>query len=138
MTIMLALMPVPFQGKENITVLEHVKFVGLFRVFRRTLGQRFFVGAREAGLFVGYIELVLKSSAPSTYYHQVPVELVLALGEPVVPWCIWVPSLKLSEFLQTTYRKVVEWFLRPVLAFWIVEPFDEVEDSLVVVSAALD
>jgi len=37
--------------------------------------------------------------------------------------------MKLSELLQTAYRKVVEWFLCPVPAFRIVEPFDEVKDS---------
>ena len=37
--------------------------------------------------------------------------------------------MKLSELLQTAYRKVVEWFFRPVPAFRIVEPFDEVKDS---------
>jgi len=46
--------------------------------------------------------------------------------------------MKLSEFLQAAYRKVVEWFFRPVFAFQIVEPFDEVKDSFVVSSAALD
>jgi len=42
--------------------------------------------------------------------------------------------MKLSEFLQTAYRKVVVWFFCPVLALWIVDPFGEVEDP----SAALD
>jgi len=37
--------------------------------------------------------------------------------------------MKLSELLQTAYRKVVEWFFCPVPAFRIVEPFDEVENS---------
>ena len=36
--------------------------------------------------------------------------------------------MKLPEFLQTAYRKVVEWFFCPVLPFWKVEPFGEVED----------
>jgi len=53
MTVMLALSPVPFWGKGNMTVQECVKFLGSVRVFSRTLGQRFFVGAQEAGLFVG-------------------------------------------------------------------------------------
>ena len=52
-TVMLALLLVPFWGKENITVQECVKFIGSFRFFRRTLGQRFLLVAREAGLFVG-------------------------------------------------------------------------------------
>ena len=108
MTVTLTLSPVPFWGMENMTIQERVKFIRLIRVFHRKLGQWFFVGVREAGLFVGYLELVLKSSTPSAHYHQVPVELVLALGEPVVPRCVWIPSVKLSEFLQTTYRKVVK------------------------------
>ena len=46
--------------------------------------------------------------------------------------------MKLPELLQTAYRKVVEWFFRPILAFWVVEPFDQVKDSLVISSAAFD
>jgi len=42
--------------------------------------------------------------------------------------------MKLWEFLQTAYRKVVKWFFRPVLAFWIVEPLDEVENPFVIAS----
>ena len=53
MTVVLALSPVPFRGKENMTVQERIKFIGLIRVFHRTLGQRFVAGVREAGLFVG-------------------------------------------------------------------------------------
>ena len=86
--------------------------------------------AREAGLFVDrYVFLVPKSSAPSAHYRQVLGGTGLALGEPVVPRRVWVPSMKLSELLQTAYRKVVEWFFCPVPAFRIVEPFDEVKDS---------
>jgi len=44
-TVVLAFLPVPYLGKENMTVQERVKFIGLIRVFCRTLGQRFFVGA---------------------------------------------------------------------------------------------
>jgi len=40
--------------------------------------------------------------------------------------------VKLPEFLQTTYREVVEWFFRPVSAFRIVEPFDEVKGPFVI------
>ena len=46
--------------------------------------------------------------------------------------------MKLSELLQAAYWKVVEWLFRPVLAFRIVEPFDEVENSFVISPAALD
>jgi len=66
------------------------------------------VGAREAGLFVDRDALVLKCSTPSAYYHQVLGGTGLALGELVVPRCVWISLMKLSEFLQTTYRKVVE------------------------------
>jgi len=45
--------------------------------------------------------------------------------------------MKLPEFLQTAYRKVVEWLLRPVLALRIVEPSDQVENPFVIPSAAL-
>ena len=53
LTVMLALLPVPFLGKENMTVQDRVKFIGSIRALRRTLRQWFFVGAREVGLFVG-------------------------------------------------------------------------------------
>jgi len=36
--------------------------------------------------------------------------------------------MKLPEFLQTAYRKVVEGFFRPVFAFLIVELFDKIQD----------
>jgi len=50
---MLALLPVPFRGKQNMTVQEHVKFIGSFRFFRRMLSQWFLVVPREDGLLVG-------------------------------------------------------------------------------------
>ena len=50
----------------------------------------------------------------------------LGVREPVVSWRIWVSLVKFSELLQTTYQKVVEWFFRPVFAFWIVKPFDHI------------
>jgi len=50
---MLALSPVPFQGQEDMTVQERVKFVGSFRFFHPMLGQQFLVIAKEAGLCVG-------------------------------------------------------------------------------------
>jgi len=46
--------------------------------------------------------------------------------------------MKLPEFLQTTYRKVVERFFPPVFAFRIVEPFDKIEDYFVISPAAFD
>jgi len=51
---------------------------------------------------------------------------LLGVGELVVPWRVRISLVILPEFLQTTYRKVVEWFFRPVFALRIVEPFDEV------------
>ena len=82
----------------------------------------------------------MKSSSPSSYYPPIvlqPLQLrhvpgadrSLALGEPVVPRHIWIPLVKLSEFLQAAYRKVIIWFFRPVLPVWVVEPFDEVQDA---------
>jgi len=103
MTVMLALSPVPFRGKENMTIQEHVKFLRLLRFFRWRLGQRFLVVAREVGLFLDRDAWVLKSSAPSAHYRQVLGGTGLALGEPVVPQRVWIPSMKLPEFLQTAY-----------------------------------
>jgi len=79
----------------------------------------------------------MKSSSPSSYYPPTVLQprwlrympgagRSLALGEPVVPQRIWVPSVKLPKFLQTAYRKVIVWFFHPVLSFQVVEPFDEV------------
>ena len=59
--------------------------------------------AREAGPFVDCDALVLKSSASSAHYRQVLGGTGLALGEPVVPQRVWISSVKLSEFLQSTY-----------------------------------
>jgi len=64
--------------------------------------------------------------------------LYLDLGDPVVSWRVWVLSVKLSELLQTAYRKVVEWLFRPVLSVWIVEPFHEVHDVAPVFGVAHD
>jgi len=50
----------------------------------------------------------------------------LGVGKSVVPRRVWISLVKLPEFLQTTYRKVVEWFFRPVFAFRIVKPLDKV------------
>ena len=69
--------------------------------------------------------LVLKSSAPSTHYRQVLGGSGLALGESVVPRRVWASLVKLPEFLQTAYRKVVVWFF---CSFVVAEPFDKVED----------
>ena len=46
--------------------------------------------------------------------------------------------MKLPQFLLTAYQKVVKWFFHPVLAFRIVEPFDEVENSLVISPAVFN
>jgi len=70
--------------------------------------------------------LVLKSVTPSAHYCQVFGGTGLALDELVVPQHVWVSLVKLSELLQTAYRKVIEWFFCPVFAFLIVEPFDKV------------
>jgi len=73
----------------------------------------------------------MKSSTPS---YLLPFVLRRALlwtshlgvGKPVVPPRVWILLVELPELLQATYQKVVEWFFRPVLVLWIVEPFDEV------------
>jgi len=46
--------------------------------------------------------------------------------------------MKLPKFLQTSYRKIVEWLFLPVFAFQIVKPFDKVENSFVISPAAFD
>jgi len=81
----------------------------------------------------------MKSFSPSSYYspimlqplrlrHAPGADRSLALGEPVVPRRVWISSVKLSEFLQVAYRKVIVWFFCPVLPVQLVEPFDEVQD----------
>jgi len=81
----------------------------------------------------------MKSSSPSSYYptvvlqplrlrHAPGADWSLALCEPVIPRRVWIPSVKLSEFLQAVYRKVIVWFFGPVLQVRAVEPFDEVQD----------
>jgi len=57
----------------------------------------------------------------SVFLHGYPA---LGVREPVVPWRVWISLMKLPEFLQTAYREVVEWLLRPVLVFRVVEPMD--------------
>jgi len=108
-----------------MTVQEHVKFIRLFHKFRRALGQQLLCRYPRCGSLY-WSDIWLKSSSPSACYRQVLGGTGLALGKPVVPQCIWVPLVKLLEFFQTIYRKVVEWFFRPVFAFWIVEPFNQV------------
>jgi len=91
----------------------------------------------------------MKSFSPLSYYPLIvlqPLRLCyapradqsLALGEPVVPRGVWVLPVKLTEFLQTSYRKVVVWLLRPVLPVWVVEPFDEVQDAAPLLGAPKD
>jgi len=82
----------------------------------------------------------MKSSSPPSNYppivlqplrlrHAPGADRSLALGEPVVPWRVWISSVKLSEFLQAAYRKVIVWFFCPVLLVWVVEPFDKVQNA---------
>jgi len=82
--------------------------------------------------------VVLTSSALSARYRQVLGGSGLALDEPVVPQRVRILLMKLPEFLQTAYRKVVKWFLRPVLALRIIEPSDQIENPLVIAPAALN
>jgi len=58
-------------------------------------------------VLVSILMLGLKSSISSAHYCQVPGGTGLALGEPVVPRCIWVSLEKLLELLYTANRKVV-------------------------------
>jgi len=109
------------------------------------------LGTREAGLFfvlatrrafhsVCLLDIVLHP------YILLPLMLrwallwtsCLGVYELVVPWRIWISLMKLSEFFQAAYRKVVKFFFRPVFVFRIVEPFYEVEDSFVISSAVFD
>jgi len=82
----------------------------------------------------------MKSSSPSFYYPPIVLQPLwlryvpradrsLALGEPVVPRRVWIPSVRLSKLLQATYRKVTVWFFHPVLSFWVVELLDKVQDD---------
>jgi len=96
-------------------------------------------GAREAGLFLSECEM--KSSSPfiPTTARTSKALLwtpLLGVGELVVPRRVRILLMKLPEFLQTAYRKVVEWFFRPVFSFRIIEPLDKVEDSFVISPAA--
>jgi len=109
-----------------MTVQDRVEFIRSIRGFRWVPGWRLFGGACEADLCVDLDALVLKSSIPSAHYCQVLGGTGLALDEPVVLWRVWVSLVKLSELLQTAYRKVVEWFFRPVFVFQIVVSFDQV------------
>jgi len=52
------------------------------------------------------------------------LEATGSLSESIVFQGVWIPLVEFSEFLQAAFRKVVEGFFRPVLAFRIVEPFD--------------
>ena len=51
-TVMPALSPVCFRGKENMTVQECVRFIMLIHGFHRVSSQWLLVGAREVGLCV--------------------------------------------------------------------------------------
>jgi len=101
---MLALSPVPFRGKQNMTVQERVKFrqVDLgFSVGRSVTG---FPSLPERWVFLSVSNaLVLRSSTASAPYRQVLGGTGLALGKLVVPRRIRIPLMKLSEFLQTAY-----------------------------------
>jgi len=63
---------------------------------------------------------------------------VLNVGDSVVPWCVWVSSVKFSEFFQASCRKVVERLLYPVPSVRVVVPFYEVHDTAPSFGAAYD
>jgi hypothetical protein len=60
------------------------------------------------------------------------------IGEPVVAWGVWVPVVKLPEFVQSARREVVIWLLCPIPTFRIVKPLDEVKDSAIITAPSLD
>jgi len=85
-----------------MTVWKRPKSFLLLRLFQRASGRQLFVVAQEACLLVDqYVQR--KTSTSSPHYCQFFGKLILALGELVVPQCIWVSLVKLPEFLQTTY-----------------------------------
>jgi hypothetical protein len=59
-------------------------------------------------------------------------------SEPVVVWGVWIPFVKLSEFVQSARGEVVVRPLRPVSTFQIIKPLDKVEDATVVAAPSLD
>jgi len=91
----------------------------------------------------------MKSSSPSSYYPPIVLQPLrlrnvpgadrsLALGELVVPRRVWIPSVKLSKFLQAAYRKVIVWLFCPVPSVWVVKPLDEVQDAAPFLGAPKD
>jgi len=84
----------PYRSASNLSC----HFVG----FRRASGRWLFVGTQGAGLCV-IVYVWLKSSTPSAHYCQVLSGAGLALGEPVVPWRIWISSVKIPELLQSIF-----------------------------------
>jgi hypothetical protein len=60
------------------------------------------------------------------------------VGEPVIAWGVWVPGVKLPEFVQTARGEVVVWLLGPITTFRVVKPFDKVEDAAVVSASSFD
>jgi len=73
-----------------------------FSVGRSVSG--FLVVAQEAGLFVGWNTFGAEVLHPFNPLLPGPQwNWFLALGEPVVPWHVWISSMKLLEFLQAAY-----------------------------------
>ena len=60
------------------------------------------------------------------------------VGEPVVAWSVWVPVVKLPEFVQSARGEVVVRLLCQIPTFRIVEPFDEVENPAIITAPSLD
>lgn len=95
------------------------------------------------------ISVGMKSSSPSSHYALIVLQPLrlryapgagwsLALGEPVVLRSVRVSSVKLPEYLQTSYRKVVVWLLSRVLTGRVVEPLDKVQNAASLLVASKD
>jgi hypothetical protein len=65
-------------------------------------------------------------------------ELLFLVNKSVVAWGVWVPVVKLPEFVQSAQGEVVVRLLRPILTFRVVKPFDEVENAAIVATPSLD
>jgi hypothetical protein len=94
--------------------------------------------ARGAGLLSSPGKRVLYGVAAHTI-GCVPGAGLLLFGKPVVAWGVWVPVVKLPEFVQSARGEVVVRLLRPISTFRVlVKPFDEVENTAVVTASSLD
>jgi len=66
------------------------------------------------------------------------VRVTSSLYEMIVFWCLWISPMEFTELFQSSFQEVVKGFLRPILPFWVVQPFDEVEYPFVIFPTAFD